>query len=83
MLLDDEQKLIRDTARSFANKKLAVSANDRDKEAKFPLDQFQKLGELGFLGMLVPSTFGGSDAGSLLEQGRKFAFVVGHGYLPK
>jgi hypothetical protein len=26
---------------------------------------------------------GGGDAGSLLEQGRKFAFVVGHGYLPK
>ena len=27
--------------------------------------------------------FGGSDAGSLLEQGRQFAFVVGHGHLPK
>jgi len=61
MNLSDEQLLIRDTARQFATEVLAPEAGENDTHARFPEDAIRQLGELGFLGMLVPDTFGGSD----------------------
>lgn len=62
MQLTDEQQLIRNTAREFAEKELAPTAATRDEKASFPSDAVQQMGELGFLGMLVPETYNGVEA---------------------
>jgi alkylation response protein AidB-like acyl-CoA dehydrogenase len=56
----EEQLMIRDTARDFANAEIAPSAVDRDIKGEFPGDIVKKLGELGFLGMMVPPELGGA-----------------------
>ena len=60
MQLSEEQELIRDTARSFASDVLAPQAAQNDIESRFPADAIRQMGELGFLGMLVPEEFGGA-----------------------
>ena len=62
MLLSEEQSLIRDTARQFAQEQLAPHAAAWDREACFPKDAIAAMGGLGFLGMLVPPEFDGAGA---------------------
>jgi len=50
----EEQLMIQQTAREFAESEIAPTAVERDKEAKFPEELVKKLGELGFMGMMVP-----------------------------
>ena len=52
--------LIRETARKFALEKLAPGTIDRDEHEVFPYDAVKELGELGFMGMMVPEEWGGS-----------------------
>ena len=61
MILNDTQAAIRDMARQFAQAELWPGAEARDREARFPREELQKMGELGFLGMQVPETYGGFD----------------------
>lgn len=63
MLLDDLQEQIRETARDFACNRLAPGAAARDRDSTFPRAELTELGELGFLGMLVPEEHGGSQTG--------------------
>lgn len=56
----EEQKYIRDTAKDFAENEIAPSAVQRDINAEFPADIIKKLGELGFMGMMVSPEWGGS-----------------------
>ncbi len=56
----EEQIMIRDSAKEFAEAEIAPSAVERDINAEFPKDIVKKLGELGFLGMMVPPEFGGA-----------------------
>jgi alkylation response protein AidB-like acyl-CoA dehydrogenase len=63
MILTDIQTQIRDTARDFARERLAPTAAARDAEHAFPKAELKEMGELGFLGMLVPEAYGGSDTG--------------------
>ena len=65
MELTEEQSLIRDSARAFAQERLAPGAAARDREKAFPKAEIAAMGELGLLGMLVPEAWGGSDAGFL------------------
>jgi alkylation response protein AidB-like acyl-CoA dehydrogenase len=58
--LTEEQLMIRDTAREFAQAEVAPSAIDRDIKGEFPAGIIKKLGELGFQGMMVPPEFGGA-----------------------
>jgi alkylation response protein AidB-like acyl-CoA dehydrogenase len=58
--LSEEQLMIRDTAREFANSEIAPSAVERDIKGEFPKDIVKKIGELGFLGMMVPPEYGGA-----------------------
>jgi alkylation response protein AidB-like acyl-CoA dehydrogenase len=58
--LTDTQLMIRDTARKFAIDELAPHAIERDEKEIFPEDSIKKLGELGFMGMMVPEQYGGS-----------------------
>ena len=56
----EEQKMIRDMARNFAQNELAPHAGKWDKAAKLPDAIVTKMGELGLLGMMVPEEWGGS-----------------------
>ncbi len=60
MQLTDSQILIRDTARAFAQEKLAPNAADWDRTATFPKAAIAEMGTLGFMGMLVPEEWGGA-----------------------
>ena len=60
--LTEEQKLIQEKAREFASKELEPIASKLDELGKPPIEQFRKLGELGFLGLMVPEEYGGSKA---------------------
>ncbi len=60
MLLTEEQQLVRDTMRAFAQEQLAPNAARWDREAHFPRAELQALGELGALGMVVPEAWGGA-----------------------
>jgi alkylation response protein AidB-like acyl-CoA dehydrogenase len=63
--LTDEQRMIQETAREFADNEIAPAADRHDREGKFPLEIVRKLGKMGFLGMLVPEHYGGTQAGNL------------------
>lgn len=65
MLLNDTQEQIREAARQFAQERLAPGAAIRDREHAFPRAELTEMGELGFLGMLVPEEWGGSDLGTV------------------
>ncbi|MGB8763936.1 MAG: acyl-CoA dehydrogenase [Burkholderiales bacterium] len=56
----EEQKMIRDMARNFAQNELAPNAGQWDKQAALPDGVVAKMGELGLLGMMVPEQWGGS-----------------------
>src|SRR5258708_20702219 len=56
----EEQRMIRDTAREFAEAELAPRAAAFDKQGWIADDVVVKLGELGLLGMMVPDEWGGS-----------------------
>lgn len=58
--LSEEQKMIRQAARDFAQTELKPGVIERDEHQKFPAEQIKKLGELGFLGMMVSPQYGGS-----------------------
>ncbi|MBX2844358.1 MAG: acyl-CoA dehydrogenase [Flammeovirgaceae bacterium] len=57
--LSEEQLAVRDAAKDFAQTELLPGVIDRDEEQKFPLEQVRKMGELGFLGMMVDPKYGG------------------------
>jgi len=63
MILTEEQRLIRDTARRYAREHIAPHAAQWDREATFPAEALAGLAELGFYGMLVPEQHGGCDIG--------------------
>ncbi|CAG9217298.1 Acyl-CoA dehydrogenase [Paraburkholderia sabiae] len=56
----DEQRMIRDAARDFSVECLAPNAAQWDREGALPAQVVRQMGELGFLGMIVPSEWGGS-----------------------
>ena len=57
--LSNEQKMIRDSAREFANSELLPGVIERDEKKEFPTLQIKKMGEMGFLGMMVNPKYGG------------------------
>ena len=58
--LSEEQLMIQKAARDFAQTELWKDVIERDIHAKFPKDHVKKMGELGFLGMMVDPKYGGS-----------------------
>jgi butyryl-CoA dehydrogenase len=62
MRLSDEQRMLRETARAFAEKELLPHAAERDRSGEFPHAAVAELGRLGFMGMLVPEAYGGAGA---------------------
>jgi alkylation response protein AidB-like acyl-CoA dehydrogenase len=61
--LTDEQRAIQETARDFARREVEPIVDEYDESQKFPREVIAKAGELGFLGILFPEEYGGSDLG--------------------
>ena len=61
--LSETQQLIRDTARKFAREVVAPKARQTDREEIFPAATYAQMGELGLLGVNLPQTLGGAEAG--------------------
>ncbi len=57
--LSEEERELREAARRFARKEIAPVADRMDREDYFPRDVFRRLGEQGFLGVTVPTEYGG------------------------
>lgn len=57
--LTEEQIAVRDAARDFANTELLPGVIERDEHQRFPAEQVKKMGELGFMGMMVDPKYGG------------------------
>ena len=58
--LSEEQELVRNTARKFAEKHLKPGVIERDENAEFPSEQVKMMGELGFMGIMVPEKSNGA-----------------------
>jgi alkylation response protein AidB-like acyl-CoA dehydrogenase len=57
--LTEEHEAVRQAARDFAQQELLPGVIKRDAEMKFPTEEVRKMGELGFLGMMVSPDYGG------------------------
>jgi len=57
--LTDEQRLIRETARDFADKEITPKVRDNDRNEHFDTDLIAKMAGMGFLGAIVPEEYGG------------------------
>ncbi|WP_113926277.1 acyl-CoA dehydrogenase [Cognataquiflexum aquatile] len=55
----EEHIAVRDAAREFAHSELLAGVIDRDTEGRFPKEQVKKMGELGFMGMMVDPKYNG------------------------
>ena len=60
MILTQEQEMIRDAMRTFAQERLAPFAGEWDRRHTFPAEALRELGALGALGMVVPEEWGGA-----------------------
>lgn len=60
LTLTEEQQMIQETARRFADTELAPTAAKLDETAEYPVERFKKMGELGFLGLVIPAEYGGT-----------------------
>jgi butyryl-CoA dehydrogenase len=63
--LSEDQELLRDEVRRFAEERIRPGVAERDREHRFPVDLFKEMAELGLLGMLVPEEYGGAGADTL------------------
>jgi len=63
--LNEEQQAVKDAAREFAQKELKPGVIERDTNMTYPTEQVRKMGELGFLGMMVDPKYGGGGMDSL------------------
>ncbi len=59
-MLTEEQKMIQQTAREFAQNEVAKDAAERDRTETFAAHHVKKMGELGFMGMMVSPEYGGA-----------------------
>ena len=63
--LSEEHRLIRDTARDFAQNEIAPIAAHHDETGEFPMETIKKMGALGLMGIEVPEEYGGSGMDTL------------------
>ena len=65
IVAEEPQKLVRDTARDFASRRLRVIGQEMEESGKMPPSLFTELGRLGLLGLPIPEEYGGLGAGFL------------------
>ena len=61
-MLTDGQRQVRDLVRRFAQTELAPTVAERDRTPRFPREAFDRMADLGLLGMTVPAEWGGAGA---------------------
>jgi alkylation response protein AidB-like acyl-CoA dehydrogenase len=72
--LSEEQKMVIEEAKKFAEKKLAPAAAEFDEKQEVNLAALKELGELGYLGMTVPEEYGGAALGTIPYVGAMIEF---------
>jgi len=65
-LFSEEEILVRDTARKFAEKEVIPSIAENWEAGVFPLDLIKKMGQLGFLGPFIPAEYGGVESSYMI-----------------
>ena len=65
-ILSDEYKMFRDMVRKFAGKEIEPHVKTWEKQGKYPEEYYEKLSEMGFLGLIVSEEYGGA-GGGLIE----------------
>jgi alkylation response protein AidB-like acyl-CoA dehydrogenase len=74
--INENQKMIAQMVRDFAEKEIRPYLNDWDRDETFPVETMKKMGELGLLGIYIPEEYGGSGFGyfeyatALIELGK-------------
>src|SRR5512137_152466 len=63
--LNEEQKMIRDAARDFAQNEIVPIAAEFDESGEFPHKTIKKMGEMGFMGVEIPEEYGGAGMDTL------------------
>lgn len=63
--LNEEQQAMQEVARDFAEKEIAPTMEQDEKEHRFRPELVRKMGELGFFGCVIPEEYGGNGAGHL------------------
>lgn len=63
--LTEDQELVREMARRFAEERIRPGLRERDASHQFPLELIREMGELGLLGMMVPEAYGGAGMDAL------------------
>jgi acyl-CoA dehydrogenase len=63
--LNDTQRLVRQTARTFAQDRVLPGARERDRQEIFPADLLTEMAGLGLMGVNVPASYGGAEAGAV------------------
>ncbi|SVE36927.1 uncharacterized protein METZ01_LOCUS489781, partial [marine metagenome] len=63
----EDQKMIRDMVRDFAETVAGPTCNIRDKEQKPPINEFKQFAELGVAGMTIPEEYGGQKLDDVSE----------------
>ena len=81
MILSEEQLLIQESARKFAQERLAPHSAEWELKAAFPPGIFQELGALGFMGMTVPPEWGGAGADNVAYSLALMEIAAGDGAL--
>jgi alkylation response protein AidB-like acyl-CoA dehydrogenase len=61
--LTEAQRLVRDTAHAFAKDRIAPQAKAHDREERFPKELLQEMAGLGLMGVNLPASLGGAEAG--------------------
>ena len=60
MELNEEQSMIKEMARKFADTEVKPIAHEIDQKGEYPVELFKKMGEVGFKGLTVPTEYGGA-----------------------
>jgi alkylation response protein AidB-like acyl-CoA dehydrogenase len=63
--LSEEHKMIRDTARDFAQKEIVPIASEFDESGEFPHETIKKMGAMGLMGIEIPEQYGGAGMDAL------------------
>jgi alkylation response protein AidB-like acyl-CoA dehydrogenase len=67
--LTEEQRLLKDLCREFANRAIRPNASQWDRAHRFPIEVFREMAALGLMGLLVPREYGGGDVGAVAYVG--------------
>lgn len=78
----ETQQMIAKSARDFSEQFIRPHIMEWDEEQVFPIDLFRKIGEMGFMGIMVPEKYGGSELGyheyvSIIEEIAKVCGAIG------